>query len=206
MKTHATMVQTLEAAILAESQREIREMMAEAEIEARRIRQTSQAEIAKLQQTIIQRAQREADSLLEHTTAAAQMEAQTLKLQRREQIINNVFDTVLQKLPDIAATPQYRGIAHYLLQEAILGLRVDYLIVHADEVTRAYLDVDTITEFSIEFNCGLEMGTSLTEGTGIIVETKDGRRRYDNTLETRLERMRNTLRTPIYQRLMGGKH
>ena len=36
-----------------------------------------------------------------------------------------------------------------------------------------------------------------------MLETPDGHRRYDNTLETRLARMKDDLRTPIYHILMG---
>jgi vacuolar-type H+-ATPase subunit E/Vma4 len=35
------------------------------------------------------------------------------------------------------------------------------------------------------------------------VETVDGRRQYDNTLEVRLGRMRNSLRSSVYRLLMG---
>lgn len=206
MKTHFNTVQALEAGILEQANREIREMMAEAEVKARHIRQTNQAEVAKLQQTIIQRAQQEADSLLEHAVSAAQMEAQTLKLQRREQIIATVFDTARQQLPNIATHSNYASIAYHLLREAVLGLRVDHLIVHADPIAQTHLDADVLTELGLELDCRLERGAKLNAGTGVLVETRDGRRRYDNTLETRLERMRHSLRAPVYQRLMGGEH
>jgi vacuolar-type H+-ATPase subunit E/Vma4 len=43
----------------------------------------------------------------------------------------------------------------------------------------------------------------LKQGTGVIVQTEDGRLQYDNTLETRLSRLKNALRSPVYHILMG---
>ena len=49
----------------------------------------------------------------------------------------------------------------------------------------------------------LELGEPLERGTGVVLVTADGHRRYDNTLETRLSRMQAALRTPVYHILMG---
>ena len=206
MKTRSNTVQALEAAILEEAQREIREMMAEAETKAHQIQQTNQIETAKMQQIIIDRAQQEVDSLLEHAVAAAQMEAQALKLQRREQIIADVFNATQRQLSSVTSWPNYADIARYLLREAVLGLTTERLIVHADEITQTHLDDAVLAELSVDLDCTLERGETLSKGIGVIVETSDGRRRYDNTLQTRLDRMRNTLRAPVYRRLMGGKY
>ena len=48
----------------------------------------------------------------------------------------------------------------------------------------------------------LTLGDRLETGTGIILATPDGRRRYDNTFETRLARMEDGLRTAVYHILM----
>ncbi len=49
----------------------------------------------------------------------------------------------------------------------------------------------------------LRAGEPLARGTGVVLETPDGHRRYDNTLETRLARMQDGLRAPVYHILMG---
>jgi len=206
MKTRFHTIQALEAAILEEAKREIREMMAEAEAQARQIQQSNQIETTKMQQVILDRAQQKADSLLEHAVAAAQMEAQALKLQRREHIIADVFNAVQQQLPNVSAWPNYDEVARYLLREAVLGLKVAHLIVHTDNHTQTHLDDTVFTALGAELGCTLERGAPLQQGIGVLVETPDGHRRYANTLEARLERMRSTLRTPVYRRLMGGKY
>ncbi len=51
----------------------------------------------------------------------------------------------------------------------------------------------------------LRLGEPLKKSTGVLIETSDQRLRYDNTLETRLNRMQNSLRTFVYHLLMGEK-
>jgi vacuolar-type H+-ATPase subunit E/Vma4 len=43
----------------------------------------------------------------------------------------------------------------------------------------------------------------LPRPVGVIVQSGDGRLRYDNTLQARLNRMRGTLRAPAFRVLMG---
>jgi len=43
----------------------------------------------------------------------------------------------------------------------------------------------------------------LEEGRGVVIDAADGRLHYDNTLETRLQRLQSTLRASVYKMLMG---
>lgn len=56
---------------------------------------------------------------------------------------------------------------------------------------------------SKELNITIRLGEPLKRGLGVMVETQDGHRQFDNTLETRLRRMKETLRSPVYHILMG---
>ena len=47
------------------------------------------------------------------------------------------------------------------------------------------------------------MGEPLKQGMGVVVQTPDGHRRYDNTLETRMTRLQDAMRNPVYRLLMG---
>jgi vacuolar-type H+-ATPase subunit E/Vma4 len=65
------------------------------------------------------------------------------------------------------------------------------------------LDGQVLTDLGQELAVQLELGEPLERGTGVVIVTADGHRRYDNTLETRLDRMQAGLRTPVYHILMG---
>jgi vacuolar-type H+-ATPase subunit E/Vma4 len=51
----------------------------------------------------------------------------------------------------------------------------------------------------------IEVGAPLEKGTGVMVESESGRMVFDNTLENRLNRLQNTLRSPVYHLLSGEK-
>jgi vacuolar-type H+-ATPase subunit E/Vma4 len=74
--------------------------------------------------------------------------------------------------------------------------------VQADEATQKVLKLD---EISKELNGKFSLGNKLEEGTGIVVSASGGKLYYDNTLETRLNRLQSTLRSSVYKMLMGEK-
>jgi len=82
-------------------------------------------------------------------------------------------------------------------------LKTSDALVRADQYTQKYLTDQALKEISKELNVTIKLGKPLEQGTGVIVETSDGHVMYDNTLETRISRLQNTLRSPIYRILIG---
>lgn len=196
-------IQALENAIMAEARRETRQILEEARQQAAQLTREAQAALDAECQTLVKQAQDEMALLQGHAGAAAQLEAQTLKLQRREQLLDSVFSAARQKVPEIPLWPDYGDVVQRLIREAVAQLNVPELVVRADAMTRTGLTEAVLTELSAALQVQLTLGAPLAQGTGVIVETLDGRRRYDNTFETRLARAKDTLRTPIYRLLRG---
>jgi vacuolar-type H+-ATPase subunit E/Vma4 len=92
-----------------------------------------------------------------------------------------------------------------LLREALVQLRVNNAQVRADKTTQAILEKRTLDEFSKELKGEFTSAGTLEEGTGIIVDAADGKLHYDNTLETRLDRLEGPLRAVVYRVLIGEK-
>ncbi len=65
------------------------------------------------------------------------------------------------------------------------------------------LNDEVIQKIANEFKIKITAGGPLERGTGVVVETADGHLNYDNTLETRLNRMQNSARSAVYHLLMG---
>ena len=196
-------IQALTSAIQGEAAEEVNRILADARTEAQSLRQQAQAQAEAEREAILQRARREVEAFHEHTVAAAQLEAQKLKLQRREQLLERAFTEARQQLVSAPQWPEYENIARDLLREAVARLDADELVVRADEETRRALSDNVLANLKKELGVHLRVGEPLIQSSGIVVETVDGHRRYDNTLETRLARMRGHLRTPIYHLLMG---
>jgi len=200
-------IQALENAIMAEARREMRQLLDKAQREAAQIKQQAQAQLGPECQTILQQAHEEADTIQTQAVASAQLEAQTLKLQRRERLLASVFETAQQQLQTIPQSSDYvyADIVRRLIQEAVKHLRANELRILADPVTQAILTPAMLDELNTTLGIKLQLGDTRSQGTGVVLETLDGHRRYDNTLETRLARMIESLRAAVYHKLRGEK-
>jgi len=196
-------IQALERAIIGDAREEAGQILADARARAEDIRRQAEKQADAKRDMILQRAQQEAETLHSHAAAAAQLEAQTLRLKRREQLLERVFANARQQLASAPGWPDYEQIARHLVREAAERLGADEALVRADERTRQVLDDDMLVDLGKELGVHLQAGEPLAQGTGAALETPDGHRRYDNTLETRLARMQDELRAPVYHILMG---
>jgi len=203
MSTRQNNIEALERAIIEEAQEEARRILFEAQTEAERIQRNVKAKTKAEEETIIQQAQKEAESIRSHSLAAAQLEAQNIRLKRRELLLRQTFDKARERLASVPQWSDYTQIVRNLITEAVHHIDTREVTIRADEVTLSILDDQFVTALEKELGVTLHVGEPLERGTGVIVETPDGHRRYDNTLETRLDRMQDELRTLVYRILMG---
>jgi V/A-type H+-transporting ATPase subunit E len=205
MKPEDENIEALSRAILRDAQEEALQIQAEAEAKAETIRQRAREQAEAERKTILERARQDAERLGSQAVATAQLKARTLQLEHREKLLDKVFESASQKLLSVQKRADFEQVTVRLLREALTQLKVDQAEVRADEATVKLLQVKTLEKVAKEMNTRLTIGKALEEGTGIVVEASDGRVKYDNTLETRLERLQSALRSSVYHVLMGEK-
>jgi vacuolar-type H+-ATPase subunit E/Vma4 len=193
----------LARAILAEARDEAEQVKAEAQQKAEAIRKRAREQAEQERKAILDRAREDAERLRGQGVATAQLKARSVQLTNREQLLDRVFKTVRERLPELQKRPDYQEIAAQLLREALVQLRVNKAQVRADKATQSILEKKALNELSKELNGQFTSAGVLEEGTGIIVDAADGKLNYDNTLETRLQRLEGTLRAAVYKMLIG---
>ncbi len=196
-------VQALEQAIIGIAQQEAQVILDEAKAKADSIRKQAQSDADIENNRIRQEAQQTAARRMDQAIAKAQLEAQMLKLQRREQLLTRTFDRVREQLATIPQRPDYALIVRRLISEAATYLGDDAFVIHADAVTNEVMDDASLEDLGQTLNVHLERGAQLETGTGIVLSTSNGHRRYDNTLETRLTRIQDDVRTTVFHLLAG---
>jgi V/A-type H+-transporting ATPase subunit E len=204
MTTDSKDIEMLERAILTEARDEADHIKAEAKEKADAIRRRGQERADAERKAILDRAKADAERLRSQAIATAQLKARSSELAHREQLLDRVFKTVKEKLRDVQDRSDYDQIASMLLREALSQLRVNKASIRADEPTQKFLK-NALNEISKELDGEYTIAGVLEEGTGIIVEAADGKLHYDNTLETRLGRLQDTLRSSAYKVLIGEK-
>lgn len=196
-------IETLSRAILKEAQVDAEQLKEEATAKADAIRQRAQEQAERERKEIINRARQEAERLRSQSQASAQLRARTIQLESREKLLDRVFQAAREKLPEIQKRPGYDQLAATLLGEALRQLKVSKAEIHADKVTQDLLNKGSINEISRELNGEYTLGDPLEEGLGVVIDAAEGRIHYNNTLETRLDRLQSSLRSSVHKILMG---
>ena len=196
-------IEALARAVLTEARAEAEQSLADVKAKADSIRQRAQEQADAQRADILRRASQEASRIRGQSIATSQLKARTTQLESREKLLDNAFQTAQQKLSSMQQWSDYPRIARDLLREALMRLGAPAARVRADNVTRKHLTDEVLAGLSKELGMQLEFGAPLEQGTGVVVETMDGHRQYDNTLESRLSKMQGTLRARVYHLLMG---
>jgi len=205
MKNAPEDIEMLAFAILTEARDEAEQMQAEAKEKADAIRKRAQEQAEYERRMILDRANQDAERLRGQSMATAQLKGRSTQLENREKILDGVFEEVKKQLDAVKKRPDYDAIAALLLREALTQLRVNKADVRADESTQKALNKGALDEISKELKGEFTLVGGIEEGTGVVVDAADGKIHYDNTLETRLSRLQNTLRSSVYKVLMGEK-
>ena len=203
MNTQVNDIEMLERAILTEARDEAEQIKAEAKAKADAIRKRAQERADAERTAILDRARQDAERLRGQAVATAQLKARSLQLSHREQLLDRVFKTVQERLAEMQQRSDYDQLAATLLREALQQLRVKKAEIRADKATQTILEKGVLDELSKELDGQFTSAGVLEEGTGIIVDAADGKLNYDNTLETRLQRLEGTLRAAVYKVLIG---
>ncbi len=196
-------IEMLSQAVMREAQSEAEQILSQAREDARKILKDAQEQAEAERKVILERASQEEERTRRQAIAAAQIKARTLQLKKREEILNKVFKEARQQLSSLQQWSDYDRIVRNLLREALIRLETGSALIQADEVTLQSLTDEALEEISKELDVKLQVKGTLEQGIGVVVETEDGRRRFDNTLEVRLDRMQDTLRASVYRLLVG---
>ncbi len=203
MRSSEENIELLSRAMISEAKTEAEQITTSAQAKADEIRQHARQQVEAVRAEILERARQEADRLRGQVVATTQMKARTMELEHREKLLDNVFEAARKELGSIEQWTDYNQIAHKLLQESVQQLGSSKIQVKSDEKTQLVLDKMGLEKLSKELGVEIIVGKPLDQGVGVVSETVDGHLQYDNTLETRLDRLQNGLRSPVYRILIG---
>ena len=206
--------EALREAILEQAARDRQRLIHEAESQAQRV--ITQAEMAASTQRahITEHAALMAAELEREAKGSARLEAQAIRVRKREELLDAVFRRAGDDLAEFDKREDYQDVVVSLVLDAARQLgqhggEEKPLIILADEVARRALDAATLRRLEEETGREVSLGDPLPQGSGthrqlgVVVQSEDGHLRYDNTLQARLLRMRGTLRASAFRMLMG---
>ncbi len=193
----------LSRAVRSEVRSECDAILDEARAKAESITQKAQQQAEETRKQIVEDAQKEADGIRAEATASAKLKAQMLWLERREKLLDDVFAAVIERMKEIPGRPDYEAVLKKLVAESVERLDAGDLVIHADRKSHDLINKKMLADLQSENGVILKLGSVLEDKTGVVLETADGRRQYDNTFEARLDRQQNSLRPAVYRVMMG---
>ncbi len=196
-------IELLTQAVMSQADEEAEKILSAAKTKADAIRQQASQQAAAEGERILEQASRDAERIRRQTVASAQIKARMLELEQREKILADVFAAAREQLTNVQRHKDYPRIVDQLLREAVTHLGTESVQIHADAATKRLLTQERLAKISKDLKIKLSLKGQLKAGTGLVVQSEDGRMQYDNTLETRLNRLENALRSPVYHILMG---
>jgi vacuolar-type H+-ATPase subunit E/Vma4 len=203
MATLEQNIETLSQRMIHDANVEAEKILAEARAKADEINKRGQAQAEAECNAILERTQQERERLRGQAVATTELKARNDQLEFREQLLNQVFEETRLKVPTVQQWNNYAEIALVLLKDALLHLK-DYPVhVRVDGTIKKLIPDSQLEQIAKDLRVEVIGFSELSQGTGVIVETADGHLNYDNTLETRLNRLQNSLRAPVFHILMG---
>lgn len=124
----------------------------------------------------------------------------------KEQVVEHVVDRVKEKFIALADSPNFREIMIDWTVEAALGLEENDPILKVTESCKPFADetfcddaadqYKTLTGNDIHFTLSPEM---IKKGHGIILEAQNGRTAFNNLLQNRLYRHKDTIEAIVLE-------
>ncbi len=166
-------VEQLLSAVKAKAGNERADILSDAEANKRKIIAEADAEIEKMQSEADRQMEKEIRVESDRILGSARAERRNRLLRVKREIVDDAFSRAREKLTELCKSKEYPKISKALVREAVDAVGGDGKV---------------------------ETGKSL--GT-IIVSTKNGHRRVDNSLMTRLTRVETTGIDRVARRIFG---
>jgi vacuolar-type H+-ATPase subunit E/Vma4 len=196
-------IERLSRDILQQAETDAEQVLLEAKNKADQIIKQAEEEASAEKARILERAKRDSDRIRSQAVATTQLKARTMMLESRENLLKEVFKEAQQKLSSVQQYSDYNVIIERLVMEAISQMTSNNVVIRADKKTSQLLADSILNSLASKYSGTIELGDVLENKIGVIASTSNGHLNYDNTLETRLEKLTNELRSPVYHLLQG---
>ena len=199
-------IEDLSRAIIEEAHADAEMLRSVAKLKENVVLEAGQKQAEKIRAEILENAKLEAERLHEERLAEVAIKAKIDWLEKREELLNTVFQTVKLRCKNLLESDAYPQALQGLIIDATRQLQTKQVWLHLDSSSRKLLDEKALAENGKNLNVEIHLGDDLKDGIGVIAQDEQGHRFFDNTLETRLNRQMESLRSEVYKILMGEEN
>ncbi len=153
---------------------------------------------------IIESAKKQAENLKRQIIGSSRLAARNQELLLIENAVNDAFEEAKKKLASASNKDSYKAMMKGIIEESILSIGSDEVIIECNKV-----DAELVRKILADFqNKNPKLKVRLSEQPtniigGIRARSADGAMSYDNTIDSRIERLKPLIRKNIAQMLRG---
>lgn len=191
LTTNTSLEQTIDK-ILEKTRKEI---LSDLENSCSVSKQTLDNSLPKLEQEynkIISDGKKEAEKIEKQIVGSSDLESRNKQLLALEKAIDNVFTKAIEQISNMDRSDGYSNLIKTLLDESTKILGTTKVIIYTNSKDR-----NTIQSILSKYS-GAELSPETIDCLGgIIVKSKEGAMKFDNTLDARIQRMKPLIRKEI---------
>jgi V/A-type H+/Na+-transporting ATPase subunit E len=176
-----------------------RELQNNAKKQADAIRSAAKKQADQIQERTIQEAETSAAIERNKQLFLAKGAIKEQALKSREKLFEAAFDAAGEQLGRLRQEDMYAAVFRRLAEETISAMGESLFVVHVDP-----RDLDLCKNTLAAMTVSCEIRADLECMCGLVASSPDGRITISNTVESRLERVREHKRLDIYAVLAGG--
>lgn len=190
-----------------EAEQKVKYILSEAEKQAEEIKAEAEKRARVKAEWILRKAQTQAEIEKQRIIANAKLEIRKKRLALQEELINEVFKSLKERLATLPKEEYFEIIKNLLLQ-AVRELGEDKVRVSSNETTLQLIaerinEIKAFLKEKVDREVSIELGDRIETIGGVLVENATRTVRVDNTFEARIERLESELRSRIAKVLFG---
>lgn len=156
-------------------------------------------------EVIIESAKKEAENLKRQIIGSSRLSARNKELVLVESAINEIFRIVKEKLQSKSNDKLYKDLLRKMIEESISPLDSPEIIIESNKN-----DYDTVKKILQDLSTNKKVKLTLSKKPieivgGIRAVSADGTMTLDNTLDSKIERLKPLIRKEIVQLLRGER-
>lgn len=186
--------------VLEDAEKEAEALVLNVEKEAKETLKETKSEADKIYTTTMSEAAVKIEVESRRIQSLSEVEARNLLLETKEALVDKAFEKAQSQFNSFVKTEAYHGYLLTLIKEAAKNLETKDLVVYVNQVDKTWLAKGHLQKLSEKLLIDLKLGKEVEPILGgCKIQTVDGKKTYDNTLENQLKQLRPVLRGEIAQ-------
>jgi V/A-type H+-transporting ATPase subunit E len=153
---------------------------------------------------ILETSRKQAENLKRQILGSNRLSARNKELVLIEDAVNTYFEKVKERLGILRKDKDYRHLINEILEECISAMDSNEIVIECNEKDLGVIseEIQNVSKKSDKVKLSLS-DRSINVIGGIRAKSADGSMTYDNTLDSRIERLKPLIRKDIVQMLRG---